>query len=470
MMTRLRSMFCPRFCRAFRIAMLVFAFLVPPALAGIVTLYSRMQGAEALDPAARGDVPTPAPRPPTTQRRLAVIVAGNRGTEITDSLPLIELLEASGAFEVRVVAPRRILSPFKSSGFASAALDFFPDLGFDDYDRLVGRTPDLVVVPYIMAWQNEDAAVVPWIRAHVGPHTTLMSICAGAELAAATGLFEGHRATGDYALIDRLTDQYPGIQYERDVRWVRDGNRISSGTLTAGLDATLAAIDTLAGRDAALRAAAATSYRQVRFLDDPRAPTSVSLVGPALELAYRWERTRVAVVIGDGVDESAVAALVDAYAATLTTDAVTVSMFDGPITTRHGLRMLARGTTADLHGYDSIAFATADHGGVSSYDAAITEVARSHGRPMARVAGRLINYSTSHLDVGGIPVGVTMVLRAVLLGLAGVGMLLLWRRSRSRSLVNAPARPTASLRFGRSAGAYLASSASGRMPVIAARR
>ncbi|MBL0220079.1 MAG: hypothetical protein IPQ07_40205 [Myxococcales bacterium] len=89
---------------------------------------------------------------------------------------------------------------------------------------------------------------------------------------------------------------------------------------------------------------------------------------------------------------------------------------------------------------------------------------------MARVAGRLINYPTSHLDVGGIPVGVTMILRAVLLGLAGVGMLLLWRRSRSRSLVNAPARPTASLRFGRSAGAYLASSASGRMPVIAARR
>jgi transcriptional regulator GlxA family with amidase domain len=447
-MTRLRSIFCPRFFRAFRIAMLVFAFVAPPALAGIVTLYSRIQGAEALDPAARGDVPTPAPRPPMTQRRLAVIVAGNRGTEITDSLPLIELLEESGAFEVRVVAPRRILSPFKSSGFAAAGVDFFPDLGFEDYDRLVGRTPDLVIVPYIMAWQSEDAAVIPWIRAHVGPDTTLMSICAGAEVVAATGLFDGHRATADYSLLDRLTEQYPGIHYERDVRWVRDGRRISSGTLAAGLDATLAAIDTLAGRDAALRAATATSYRHVRFLDNPRTPTSVSLVGPALELAYRWERTRVAVVIEDGVAESAVAALLDAYAATLTTDTVTVSMFDRPIHTRHGLRLLARDTTAHLGKYTSVAYATHDRAGVSSYDMAIDAVSRSHGRPMARMVGQLINYPTAHLDLaGGVPIGVSMVLRAVLLGIAGIGMLLVWRRLRSRSM--APVRlQVARVRFG----------------------
>jgi transcriptional regulator GlxA family with amidase domain len=437
--------------------MLVFAFVAPPALAGVVTLYSRMQGAEALDPAARGEVSTPAPRPPATQLRLAVIVAGNRGTEITDSLPLIELLEESGAFEVRVVAPHRILSPFKSSGFAAAGVDFFPDLGFEDYDRLVGRNPDLVIVPYIMAWKSEDAAVIPWIRAHVGPDTTLMSICAGAEVVAATGLFDGHRATADYALIDRLTEHYPGIHYERDVRWVRDGSRISSGTLAAGLDATLAAIDTLAGRDAALRAAAATSYRHVQFLDDPRAPMSVSLVGPALELAYRWERTSVAVVIADDVAESAVAALLDAYASTLTTDTVTVSMFDQPIHTRHGLRLLARDTTAHLGKYTSVAYATHDRAGLSSYDMAIDTVAGSHGRSMARMVAQLINYPTTYVDLsGGTPVGVSMILRAFLLGLAGVGSLLMWRRLRSRSAANAQPKRAAREHFASPSGRLIA--------------
>ena len=437
-MSALRSILCPRFCRALRVAMFVFAFLAPPALAGVVTLYSRMHGADALDPAARGDVPPPAPRPPATDKKLAVIVAGNRGTEITDSLPLIELLEESGAFEVRVVAPRRILSPFKSSGFDAAGVDFFPDLSFEDYERFVGRAPDLVVVPYLTAWQGEDAAVIAWIRAHVGRQTTLMSICAGAEVVAATGLFDGHRATAHYTQLDRLTEQYPAIHYEHDVRWVRDGNRISSGALTAGLDATLAAIDTLAGREAAPRAAAATSYRHVRFLDDPAAPLSVRRAPMALELAYRWERTRVAVVIDNGVSESAVAALLDAYAATLTTDSVAVTLGTGPIATHHGVRLLAKSTTAELRGFDSVTFASLEHPGMSSYDAALDSVARSHGRPMARLVGELINYPTSHLELsGGVPVGVTMALRALLLGIAGLGALQLYRRRRRPQNVTA---------------------------------
>ncbi|MBV8756030.1 MAG: DJ-1/PfpI family protein [Deltaproteobacteria bacterium] len=411
-----------------RIAILVLAFIAPPAIAGGLTLYLRMRTPDVPEAATRDDIATPPARPPVTTKRLAVIVAGNRGTEITDSLPMLELLEESGAFEVRVVAPRRVLSPFKSSGFASAGLDFFPDLGFEDYDRLVGRAPDLVVVPYLPAWENEDAAVVPWIRSHVGPDTMLLSICDGAWIVAATGLFDGHRATGHFMNLADLTAKYPGITYVSDVRWVRDGKRMSSAALAAGLDATLAAIDTLAGRDAALRAAAGISYHHVEFLDDPASPTSVSLVGAALEIAYRWEHTRVAVVIDKGTSESSIAALFDAYAQTLSAHSVAVATSRNVLETRHGLRVLARDTTNHLGSYSTVTFATLDHGGLSPYDAAIYAVANTHGRPMARLAGSLVNYPTSDLDLaGGVPVGLTMLLRALALGLAGIGALLLVR-------------------------------------------
>src|SRR5947208_1822036 len=122
---------CKMTNRLLRIALLLFAFLAPPAIIGGATLYARMHGVEPAAATARVDVALREPRPPTTTTRLAVIVAGNRGTEITDSLPLIELLEESGAFEVRVVAPRRVLSPFRSSAFHAPGVDFFPDLGFD---------------------------------------------------------------------------------------------------------------------------------------------------------------------------------------------------------------------------------------------------------------------------------------------------------------------------------------------------
>jgi transcriptional regulator GlxA family with amidase domain len=408
-------------CRILRVALLVLAFIAPPTLAGVATLYRRLQGADELD-AAHSNAPPPAPRPPTLARPLAVIVAGNRGTEITDMLPLIELLKESDAFEVRVVAPERRLSPLKSSAIEASGLDFYPDLGFTDYAALAGdRPPALIVIPYLTAWQSADAAVIPWIRAHTGPTTMVVSICAGAEVAAATGLFDGHAATAHAAQLAKLSSRHPSIRYRADVRWVRDDNRLSSGTLTAGLDATLAAIDALAGRAAALRAATVVGYPHVRFLDDPSAPTEVSRVGLALELAFRWERTRVAVVIEDGVSESALAAMLDVYAATMTTDSIAVAATAGPIHTRHGLSVLPRGGVNDLGRYDSVVHA----GASAAYDRAVEQVARTHGRPMARAAARLMNYPADQLALdGGVPLGVTMLVRALLLGMAAVILLL----------------------------------------------
>ncbi len=409
--------------RVLRVATLVFAFVAPPLLAGFVTLYARTRDTAALDPVITGPAAMP-PRPPAsdaTGRRLAVIVAGNHGTEITDSLPLVELLAESGAFEVRIVAPRRVASPFRSAAVGTAGLDFVPDLSFADYDELVGRPPDLLIVPYLSAWRHEDADVVPWIRAHVGPETMLLSICQGAEIAATTGLFDGYSATGHYRGLDELAAQHPQIHYQRDVRWVRDRSRMSSGSLTAGIDATLAAIDTLAGRAAALRAARAVSYRHARFLDDPAAALSRDRIGLILEMAYRWERTKVAVVIEEGASESAIAALLDMYAATLTTDSIAIAASAGALRTRHGVRLLPHDTAAHLGEYDHVAFANELPTGVASYDAALAAITDTHGRPMARAVARAMNYPARDLGLdGGAPVGVTMVPRIALLGLLGV--------------------------------------------------
>jgi transcriptional regulator GlxA family with amidase domain len=434
----------PVFAKLLRFATIVLAFALPPFVAGFATLYARTRSTAALQPVATADL-QPVRPPAADGRRLAVIVAGNRGTEITDSLPLVELLEESGAFEVRIVAPERIVSPFRSSAVGNAGLDFVPDMSFADYDTLVGRAPDLLLVPYLSAWQHDDAAVVPWIRAHVGPQTTLLSICQGAEVAAATGLFDGYTATGNERGLDELAAQYPQIHYKHGVRWVRDGKRMSSGSLAAGLDATLAAIDSIAGHAAALRAAAATSYRHTTFLDDPTSTLSRDQTGSIIEMAFRWHRPKIAVVIGEGAPETAIAALLDMYAATLTSNGVAVAMSPSVLHTRHGIRLLANDTTAHLGAYDHIAFATMMPAGVSGYDAALAEVARTHGNAMARSVARGLNYPARNLGLdGGMPVGATMMFPIALLGLLGLlarhALLRLFSAGRIRAARTAPAR------------------------------
>lgn len=114
------SRFTSPLFKLLRFATIVLAFVLPPFVVGFATLYVRTRSTAALDPVASADV-QPVRAPAADGRRLAIIVAGNRGTEITDSLPLVELLEESGAFEVRrvtVLAPSMSRPSFRPS-FAS---------------------------------------------------------------------------------------------------------------------------------------------------------------------------------------------------------------------------------------------------------------------------------------------------------------------------------------------------------------
>ena len=407
-----------------RNALLVVAFVIPPAVAGGVTVGARLHGQGGpLDAAPLGDVEVPGPRPPTSRLPLAVVVVGNHGTEITDSLPVVELLAASGAFEVRVVAPERRLSPFATNTAGAAGLDFLPDLGFDDYATLVHRPPALLVVPYLHRWTTDDAAVIPWIRGHVGPATTLLSICQGAELVAASGLFDGFAATANDRMLDTLTARHPGVRWQRDLRWVRDGRRMSSSLLAGGLDATLAAIDALAGRAATIRAATATGYPSLQALDDRTQPRSTIPVSTVLEGAYRWERARVGIAIADGVAESEIAGLLDGYATTYTTDTVAAAARRGVVRTKHGLALVPRSTIDALHRGTRVVVASTGGTGVYGYDVALREIAGNRGGNAGRIAGRLLNYPTAHLDLPDrLPLGGAIALRPLLIGLLGLAL------------------------------------------------
>jgi putative intracellular protease/amidase len=423
-----------------RLALLVLAFLVPPVLTGATTVAWRLRPQGGRLDAAAGGITIPGPRPPANRLPLAVILAGNHGTEITDSLPIVELLAASGAFEVRVVAPRRAPSPFATSAGRQAGLDFVPDLGFDDYAGLAPRAPALLVVPYLPRWQSEDGAVIPWLRAHAGPDTTVLSICRGAELVAASGLFDGHVATANAGMLDILERRHPAVRWQRGIRWVRDGRRMSSSLLAGGLDATLAAIDELAGRPAAQRAVAETGYPGLRALGDRSQPAAAIPVGLVLDGAYRWEREQAGLVLADGVAEGAVAGLLDGYAATYTTDIVAVSDTGGLVRSRHGLALLPRGGRGDLAAGVRPVLAT---GGPRAYgyDLAIAEIARHRGGSTARGVAQLLNYPITQLELPG--GAMSVLLRPLLIGLASLLAVAWW--SRRKSPCNAGAWPASSV-------------------------
>ena len=85
----------------------------------------------------------------------------------------------------------------------------------------------------------EDAALIDWVRRIAPGCEWITSVCTGAFVLAKAGLLKGRRAAthwGAYEEFERL-----GLEGElvRDVRYVRDGNVVTSAGVSAGIDMSL---------------------------------------------------------------------------------------------------------------------------------------------------------------------------------------------------------------------------------------
>ncbi len=93
-----------------------------------------------------------------------------------------------------------------------------------------------------------DAEAVDFVRRQAGRVRILAAVCTGALLLGAAGLLEGRRATTHWMAHDLLA-AFGAIPVK--ARVVRDGNLVTAGGVTAGIDFGLTVVAELCGRDQA---------------------------------------------------------------------------------------------------------------------------------------------------------------------------------------------------------------------------
>ncbi|HXT81319.1 MAG TPA: DJ-1/PfpI family protein [Acetobacteraceae bacterium] len=87
------------------------------------------------------------------------------------------------------------------------------------------------------------------------------SVCEGALLLAAAGLLDGYQATTHWAFIPCLTERFPKVKVaEGHPRFCLDGNRLTGGGISSGLDEALRLIELLLGTKTAQAAQQTTQY------------------------------------------------------------------------------------------------------------------------------------------------------------------------------------------------------------------
>jgi transcriptional regulator GlxA family with amidase domain len=458
-----------RWRTARRVAAAVFVGVLAPIGAGAVGVAGAVDEIYTIrdrsaPPIAPATVTPPAPDP---AKPTAVVLLGSQGANAADVLAPYEVLAGTKAFNVYAVAERRQPVPL------TGGLDLVPDLTFEQLaDRLPG-TPDVIVVPQLPgAGGPSTAPVVEWLqRQHADGAPLLMSVCTGAQVLAAAGLLDGRPATSHWLGLIGLRRDYPAVRWQDGIRFVDDGDLITTAGVLSGVDGALRVIERMYGEAVARQAAQAVSwpdYSPGASAAIPRSrPAPADVVG-LLGAAYRWDRPSMGVLLTEGVGEMELASAFRPYTElSYLARPIAVTVDGQPIRSRHGLTFTPRGELAtaapDLDrlvvpGADAARHAAADELALSerltpvylhdqpgfAFDGPLRDIARTRDVATARWVAKTLEYPTTDPNLSGSAWPWALTLRPVLIAAAAVGLTVLlvrlWRRRR-RAPVPAAAMP-----------------------------
>ncbi|WP_267642272.1 DJ-1/PfpI family protein [Haloarchaeobius amylolyticus] len=156
------------------------------------------------------------------------------GFDELDAIGPYEVFQTAGDLGGEMEASLRTVDPV-STVTASHGLTVAPDGEFDDYDA------DLVLVPG-GGWNSGadepgarrefEAGKIPDLLESIHDETTVASVCTGAMLLAAAGLLNNRPATTHHSAKEDLA-VFANV---RDDRIVDEGDVLTAGGVTAGLD------------------------------------------------------------------------------------------------------------------------------------------------------------------------------------------------------------------------------------------
>ena len=168
----------------------------------------------------------------------------------------IVFLLFDGITQLDFTGPAQVLSRIPGAVVHTAAREMkpvqtdggfaiLPSTGFADCPQA-----DLLCVPGGFGTREviQDKATLQFLRDQAAMAQYVTSVCTGSLALGAAGLLEGKRATSHWAYTSLL--QKFGAQYEK-ARVVRDGNVITAGGVTSGIDFALSLVAEIAGRERA---------------------------------------------------------------------------------------------------------------------------------------------------------------------------------------------------------------------------
>jgi transcriptional regulator GlxA family with amidase domain len=200
-------------------------------------------------------------------------LASIRATAQDAGMPNVQILLYDGFDELDAVAPFEVLAAggftvttVAAGGPGTVTAHFGLRVGVD---AGLGEAPELLIVPG-GSWLSRkpigaraaaaDARLTAWIASCHAAGTIVASVCTGAFVLDAAGLLAGRPAVTHHAAIEAL--QGTEAEVHADARVIDDGDVLSCGGVSSGIDLSLHLIERYFGAAAATAGAARIEHER----------------------------------------------------------------------------------------------------------------------------------------------------------------------------------------------------------------
>jgi transcriptional regulator GlxA family with amidase domain len=170
----------------------------------------------------------------------------------------VEILDFAGPMEVFAYAGFQVFTVSKKKELlvSQGILKIMPDYSIDDAPpsdilAIFGGNSSQVV---------DDNTVIDWIRSRKAATQYFFSVCTGALIMGKAGLLDNLTATTHYSYIGRMRKALPSTRVMENVRFVDNGNVITTAGVSAGIDGALHLVAKLKGDEVAKELAQYLEY------------------------------------------------------------------------------------------------------------------------------------------------------------------------------------------------------------------
>lgn len=120
-----------------------------------------------------------------------------------------------------------------------------------DYSIAMCPQPDILVIPGGdgRKVQMNNEVILNWLKDNYKKAELILSVCTGAFILGKAGLLDGLSAATHHLSHSEFEKTFPNVNLIKERKYVDNGNIITSGGISAGIDMALYVVGKLAGED-----------------------------------------------------------------------------------------------------------------------------------------------------------------------------------------------------------------------------